>query len=259
MGWTCPVPGDGRRRGWFVEGGDSGARIAVAIRGVRREGDGSGRHRRRDGVFEGSQSGQNAAADRLFAEELEIVLSCVRRQLRGKPQQPEAKPLGLGPAPGAREEVFAQRVQCLVGYDGEAPQQGVAAGVVNRRPVGRELGQFLDPLLDHGALVVEAPGGQGVDAGDMSRSLRGCSRRSRRDSRPEDWEHHLGVVDGPACPSTAPLGSSRATLQRDGRTRQRTNAAGESDSRRIRVGESESVDARARAVRFFTPLLHNPA
>jgi len=83
----------------------------------------------------------------------EADLARVAGQLR---REPEAAPPGLRSPPGTGEEVFAKRVERLAGHDGEAPQQGVAAEVAQGRPADRQAGRFLDPLLDYGALVVEA-------------------------------------------------------------------------------------------------------
>lgn len=65
-------------------------------------------------MVEGSQGGQQAAADRFAARELEVVLARMGGQLRGKPEEPVAEPFRLGRPPGAGEEVFAQRVQRLL-------------------------------------------------------------------------------------------------------------------------------------------------
>ena len=58
-------------------------------------------------AVEGPQGGEEAEADGFAAKELEVVLAGVGGQLRGKPEQPEAEPLGLRRPPGAGEEVFA--------------------------------------------------------------------------------------------------------------------------------------------------------
>ena len=149
------------------------------------------KRRRRDAVVEGPQGGQQAASGRLAAKQLKVDLARMRRQLRGDPEEPEPEPLGLRRPPGTGEVVFAKRVQRLVGHDGEAPQQGVAVEIVHGRPAGRQLGQFLDPLLDHGALVVEAPGGQGVDAFDVGQHVRLAQDLVRIDAQ------HAFVADGP--------------------------------------------------------------
>lgn len=74
--------------------------------------------------------------------------------------------------------VIAQRVQRLVRHHGQASEQGVAATVVHSRPARRELGQLLDPLFDHRARVVAAPGGQSVDAADVGESTSAWPRTS---------------------------------------------------------------------------------
>ena len=65
---------------------------------------------------------------------------------------------------------MAQRMQGLHG--GETPQEGIASEVVDGGPAGRELGEFLDPLLDDGTAVVTAPRAQGVDALDVGQHVR---------------------------------------------------------------------------------------
>ena len=105
---------------------------------------------------------------------MKVVPAPMGRQLRQKPEQAEADPPRLRLPPGAGEALFAKRVQRqrLVGHDGEAPQQRIAVEVVDRRPPGRELDELLDAQFDHGALVVEAPPGQRVDAFDVGEHVR---------------------------------------------------------------------------------------
>ena len=127
----------------------------------------SGGRRGRDVVVQSPEGREEAEADGFVAKQLEVALASMGGQLRGKPEQPEAEPLPLRRPPGARGEVLAPRMQGLVAHDGEAPQEGIAPEVVDGGLAGRELGEFLDPLLDDGTAVVSALGGQGVDALDV--------------------------------------------------------------------------------------------
>src|SRR5690606_11935314 len=70
---------------------------------------------------------------------------------------PAPQPLGLSPAPAPGESARADHVQELVGERSHGPQQAVAAQVVDGGLANAELGELLDPVLDHRAPVVEAP------------------------------------------------------------------------------------------------------
>jgi len=58
-------------------------------------------------------------------------------------------------------------VQELIGHHAQAPEQGVAAQVADGRLSDRELPELGDALLDHRALIVAPPGGEGVGANNL--------------------------------------------------------------------------------------------
>lgn len=76
---------------------------------------------------DGGRRGGSAVG--IVLEELEIGLSGVVGELAGQAEEPEAKPLGLGPAPAAGQGHGTERMQQLVGERAHAPEQSVAPEV----------------------------------------------------------------------------------------------------------------------------------
>lgn len=62
-------------------------------------------------------------------------------------------------------------MQGPVGQGRQTPEEGVATGVVDRCLAGRELDELFDPMLDHGASIVGASGGHGVDARNVGQHV----------------------------------------------------------------------------------------
>src|SRR5690606_7854486 len=131
----------------------------------------SGAERRSSEARDGAKCVKELGADRLGALQLDVRLACVACELGGETKNPAPDPLGLSPAPAPGERGGADHVQQLVGERTHGPQQAVAAEVVDRGPADPELGEFLDPVLDRRAPVVEAPGRERMDGFDVGQHV----------------------------------------------------------------------------------------
>jgi hypothetical protein len=132
---------------------------------VRWAGPTSGRSRRGPELGGPPERLEKEGPDRLVADELDVLLSGVAGQLGREPEEPGPDPVRLSPPPASLECGGPKEVEELIGHGRQLPEQGVAPQVVHGGTAGTELGEFLDPLLHDGAVVVEAPGGEGVQPG----------------------------------------------------------------------------------------------
>jgi len=134
----------------------------------------AGGERRREALGPSGQDAERpeqARPEGLVAQELEVVLAGVRRELAGQAEEPATEPLGLSASPVSGEAERAEHVQDLIGHGSEAPEQGIAVQVVDGGLADRELPELLDPLLDEGPTVVGPPGGQDVDAVEVGEDV----------------------------------------------------------------------------------------
>ena len=134
-------------------------------------GESSGWGWRRESGGEASESEEDMGSGGIVTEQLDVELAAVAGELGGQAEEPKPEAVGLSCAPSAGEGGGPERMQELVGDGTCGPEEGVAVEVIDGGGPCSELAEFLDPLFDDRALVVAAPGGEGVDAFDVGEHM----------------------------------------------------------------------------------------